>query len=455
MAYTAKADGAWLDKAESGGTNASNLIDKGDANRWEANQADANTRLTALEAGSVPPQSIYALAPPAGSGLTAITANGSTDDRANLQALINYVSTTWGEGAVVLPGAAIKCNTGLTGTGLVRLIGQGMERTILDFSAAGTSVVAVTSTGDYTVPLQHLTLRGPNSATQASYPTNTATGLMWSGVRTRIEHVRIEKFYYGIDSTNNNSYFHTCVDVHMDQCGVCWNLNGNAAQNGGTVPSEFGERMNFIDGVMSNSLVGVDVRQSGPGFFASHSSFDYLGLHGRFDNSGGHYSLCHFESGYAVGQGFWGSQQRHLFQLEFEARVAFSVCRFEIRDDGVYSLIGHAIGPAVYNSGACELSTCRWYGAMPNAEKRVFWAREKVQWNSGDGATKVLRSPFLSKWNGISARPIMNDGTFIPAGHSVRITANDFGTTSTGQAITLTRDLDGVSAANMFVEVQF
>ena len=50
MAYTAKADGAWLNKTDPGGTATSNLIDAGDSNRWEANQLDAHTRLTALEA---------------------------------------------------------------------------------------------------------------------------------------------------------------------------------------------------------------------------------------------------------------------------------------------------------------------------------------------------------------------------------------------------------------------
>lgn len=50
MAYTAKSDGTWVDKTATGGTATSNLIDAGDCNRWEANQLDAHTRLTAVEA---------------------------------------------------------------------------------------------------------------------------------------------------------------------------------------------------------------------------------------------------------------------------------------------------------------------------------------------------------------------------------------------------------------------
>lgn len=49
MAYTARPEGAWLDVNEPGGTNASNLIDKDDLNRLEANQLDAHSRVTALE----------------------------------------------------------------------------------------------------------------------------------------------------------------------------------------------------------------------------------------------------------------------------------------------------------------------------------------------------------------------------------------------------------------------
>ena len=50
MAYTAKSDGAWVDKTATGGTATSNLIDASDCNRWEANQLDAANRLAALEA---------------------------------------------------------------------------------------------------------------------------------------------------------------------------------------------------------------------------------------------------------------------------------------------------------------------------------------------------------------------------------------------------------------------
>lgn len=53
MAYTAKSDGAWIDKLATGGTATTNLVDAGDCNRWEANQADANSRLSSMEAAVV------------------------------------------------------------------------------------------------------------------------------------------------------------------------------------------------------------------------------------------------------------------------------------------------------------------------------------------------------------------------------------------------------------------
>jgi len=455
VAYSAKSDGVWVNKTDPGGTNTSNLIDAADCNRWEANQLDANTRLTTLEL-----QTVHAVAPAPATGLSAITANGSTDDRANLQSIINYVSSTWGEGVVVLPGSTIKCNSGLTGLGRVRLVGQNKNDTVLDFSGAGSSVVAVTASGNGTFPLAHLKLKGPNGTDKLSYPTNSSTGVLWSGITSRLEHIRVESFFYAVDSTNSNSYFHTMFDCHLGYAGVCWDMNGNADHNGSSVPSEFGERMNFIDGVMFNSQVGVDVRQSGVGFFTSNSSYDYLGVHGVVDNATAKFVGCHLESGYAaVGsgtQGNWGTVNRYLFNLTFEARVSFDACRFEIRDAGVYSVVNNGSGPAVYNSGYCEFSTCHWYGQMPNAEQRIFVSREKVDWNAGDGSTKDLRSPFLSKWNSITAQACMNDGDFAPANHFFRVTAADYGTSSSGQKITLTRTLvDGASAADTWVEVTF
>ena len=405
-------------------------------------------------------QTIYAIDPPSGSGLSAIAANGSTDDRVNLQAMINYVTSTWGEGKIDLPGATIRCDSGLTGLGHVQLVGKGKDKTILDFSGAGTSVLAIDSVGENTSPITQLKLLGPNTGDKLTYPTNTSTGVRLAGVPARIDHVRIEKFFYGVDSTNNNSFFQTLNDVHIGYAGVGWDLNGGTSHNGGSTPSEFGEKMVFTDGSIYNSQIGVDLDQSGVGFFATDSSFDYLGVHAHIINSSARFVNCHLETGYAaVGsgtQGNWGSVNRYLFLLEYEPRVAFDTCRFEVRDPGVYSVISHSAGPATYNSGYCAFGgTNHWYGAMPNGEQRIFCSREKVSWPSGDGATKVVRSPFLSKWNAISARACMTDGDFPPAGHFFRPTAADYGTTSSGQAITLTRDLDGVSAATTWVEVTF
>ena len=49
MAYTGKSDGVWVNVGDTGGGATTNLIDAGDANRWEANQLDAHTRLSTLE----------------------------------------------------------------------------------------------------------------------------------------------------------------------------------------------------------------------------------------------------------------------------------------------------------------------------------------------------------------------------------------------------------------------
>lgn len=82
MVYAPKSDGVWLNKSDLGGTATSNLIDAGDANRWEANQLDADTRLGVLESGG----SAGALFNVRNYGALG---NGSADDTAAFQAAIN------------------------------------------------------------------------------------------------------------------------------------------------------------------------------------------------------------------------------------------------------------------------------------------------------------------------------------------------------------------------------
>ena len=73
---------------------------------------DLDTRATKLEHSA---QTVWADNPPTGSGLTALNANGSTDDQARLQAMLSYVDSTWGSGQVVLPpGRTIKVNSGIS-----------------------------------------------------------------------------------------------------------------------------------------------------------------------------------------------------------------------------------------------------------------------------------------------------------------------------------------------------
>lgn len=415
----------------------------------------------AASAGGGAPQTIDALAPPSGSGLTAIAANGTTNDATTLQAQINYVNSTWGEGRILLPGSSIKCNSGLTGLGFTQLIGQGKERTTLDFSGAGTSVLAIDSTGNSSnSPVENLLLLGPNTGDKLTYPTNTSTGVRMAGVPARLDHVRITNFFKGVDSTNANSFFHTLFDVHIGYAGVAWDLNGGATNNGGTIPSEFGERMNFIDGSIFNSQIGIDIDKSGIGCFVSHSSLDYLGLVARIIDGFFMVTECHIETGYAPsGNGNWGAVNRYIIDASFEARMAFSNTRFEVRDDGVFQVLTPNAGPAVYNSGHARFSNCTWYGQMPNLEKRQYQSKDMVFWAASDGATKTVRSPFATKWNTIRAYPVYSDGTGVPAGHSVRVSGADVSSVAgdvPDQTVDLARDLaSGATATNMWICIEY
>lgn len=412
-------------------------------------------------------QTVFAAAPPSGSGLSAIAANGSTNDAAALQAALNYVDTTWGSGFVLLPKGTIVCNSGLTIPDGVQLAGISKQETILNFAGAGTSVVALTGGGNGTLPIRDLTVTGPNTSDKLTYPTNACTGLRLHGIDCRIQNVKVEKFFYGIDLTENNSFFFLGDNISIGNAGVCIDMNQDAAHNSGTIPTENGERMVITNSILYNSKVGIEARGSGVGAFVSNTSFDYLGCHAILADSFLFMTNCHLETGYApTGNGNWGSVNRFMFQPLFTARATFTGCRFEVRDTGVFQVADPGSGPANYNSGFFRFENCTWYGTMPgvvpgtapHGESRQFQTKDMVFWASTD-ATKTVKSPFGTKWNTISAYPVSTDGATIPAGHSVRVTAANVSSIAgsvPNQDIVLTRDLaSGATAANMWVCIEY
>lgn len=478
MAYNAKSDGAWVDKAATGGTATSNLIDAGDTNRWESNQLDAHTRLTALESsgggsGSIQlmeaaARTVWARSPSPGSGLTAVTVGGSTSQTTVLQAQLNYVESTWGSGTVQLPAGTIVCNAGLTVPDGVQLAGISKQETVLSFTGAGTSVVAVTAGGRGTFPLRDLSLVGPNTTDKLGYPTNTCTGARLHGIDCRIQNVSITRFFYGLDLTESDSFFFLGDNISIGNAGVCIDMDQSASHNGGSSPTENGERMVLTNSVLFNSQVGFDAKGSGVGLFVSNTSFDYLGVHGIAGDSFIFMTNCHLETGYApTDNANWGSINRYMFKPFNTARMGFENCRFEVRDTGVFQVADNGVGPASYNSGHIRFSNCTWFGTMPGAtpgtaphgETRQFQSKDMVNWQAGDGATKVIKSPFGTKWNTINAYPVSSDGRGIPSGHSFRVTAaavSSVAGATPSQDITLARDLaSGATATDTWVCIEY
>lgn len=393
---------------------------------------------------------MYADSPVAGSGLTAVEVGNTTDQSDRIQAMLTWLKNNKGGGTLVLPIGTIRCMTGFTLPAGVRLRGTSKSLTILDFINASTSVVAITCAEANSVPVAELKIIGPNAnAGKQAYPTNTCAGISLSGISVLVEHVRIEGFFYGVDSTNNNSFFHTLNDVHIGNAGVCWDLNVTAAHNGGTAPYEIGEKMFMYDCVFYNSKLGFDIVESGVRLYAVGCSYDYLGYMGRVRNGFVHMSNCHLETGYAPASSTnWGSFERFMFDLGDEARLTFVNCDFEVRDSGVYAVVTPFAGPANYNNGFVRYSSCSWYGSMPGADPnnapysdgRQFLTKDMVYFDANTNI-KVVKAPFASKWSTYHAYPVATDGgSSAPAGWSVRIFGSDVSSQGGGtpqQTVTL------------------
>ena len=164
MAYTAKADGAWVDKTATGGTATANLIDAGDCNRWEANQLDAHTRLTSLEASSgLPVVNVKSLG---------ATGDGTTSDRTALQNAAAAVPSTGG--ILFLPAGTystdrcidIKSNTTVMGAGPgVSIIRGRSGLGSVASTNGGYTLLGQASSATVNITIRDLTVDGTYSAT--------------------------------------------------------------------------------------------------------------------------------------------------------------------------------------------------------------------------------------------------------------------------------------------------
>lgn len=263
MAYNAKLDGAWVDKSSAGGTGTSNLIDAGDCNRWESNQLDAHTRLTALEAGGGGGSGITGLINVKDSPYSAI-GNGTSDDTAALQAALDAVPATGG--IVFMPAGRYKVTSTLTitrqnvtlyGAGPGQRVGATQNATGARIEAAttgfsGTAVLRVAPTSG-TVPLHGVTLR--DFAIDCQDTGTGVDGIHFRSNRSLIDHVyvfqatgagiRLEGYatWDLYDSVLRNVQVSECAaeglllaegatDMHFEHC-ILFNNNDNMALTGG------------------------------------------------------------------------------------------------------------------------------------------------------------------------------------------------------------------------------
>lgn len=400
------------------------------------------------------PYVLYADAPPSGSGLTAIAADNSTDDTARIQAAIDYVKNTYGGGEVVLPPKTIKCNSTINIVGVTL---RGVAGTIINCRGMSTSGTAFKVKGKNC--LVGVRLEGPNSTEKLSYQNNSCKAIDIYGIGSSIRDVDVQGFFYGLDTTNSDTFGMLVDNCSFGNCGVCVDLDQSAAHNGGSQITEHGERMVFQNCVFWNSQKGVVASGSGVDAFFFACSFDYIGVMLENYDAFIHVIGCHLETGYAPSDnGNWGTVNRHMVVAALTARFQFSNNRFEVRDSGVYALMTPDAGPATYNSGFVRLDgTNTWYGQLP-AETRQFNDRDMAYWSAND-ATKKMYSPFMNKWSPVTAAYVANDGTPQPSGHRARISAQSVSSNDGNlpeYSVTLSRELlSGASAADGWIEVRY
>lgn len=329
-------------------------------------------------------RTIYLTAPPSGSGLSDVTAGG-TDERAKVQAALDYVDTTWGSGYVVGPmGATVKCDTGITIPAGVQL-----RDTRLDFSAMTGTGFAVTVNDTDFAPLCNVRLDGPGK-------TSTVKGLSVSGTGQRFERVQIRYFGRDLDLAHSDTYINTFVGCAIGESNMCVYQDLTAAG-----ASNAGEKTIFQDCAFFNSAQILQVTNNQGGLFLRGCSLDYSTLMGYFSDSHVFFTDCHIESNFVTSTNGW------FFEPAFEARLSFTACNFIMGStggEGLRYILKPSTGPSVNGKGRVMWSDCTAYFVDTGHTGQQRFSDELV-WIDPSTTAKTFETPFVSNWGVVTAHP--------------------------------------------------
>lgn len=356
-------------------------------------------------------RTVWAATPSPESGLSPVSTTGA-DSAAALQAILNYVDTTYGVGRVVLPGATVKCNSGVTVPDLVTL--AAIPGGHLDFSGMSASGTAVTVNwpvdGAYSrcgyTPLENVSLSGPGGGAGA-----TSIGVSVTGVMLRFTGLRIWNFGRGFDVSHSNTWLISLVDSTIRNCQTCYHLDNETSG-----ASTAGEQMVITRCTFFNSATAINASGNGVHLEVTGTSIDYCGRSGTFSNPWAYFSGCHIESN-------GNTTISYMFHVANNSKVSF-VNTDVVMGSGTNPLnylFNPSVSPANFGNGQAHFSQVKVYAQNPAGGDVTWNSDQTLVWPSGATTTSHF-TPFPLRWAPLSAQFVAQD--FFPQdAATIRVTS--------------------------------
>jgi hypothetical protein len=363
---------------------------------------------------------IYSTEPPPGS-LSPIAADGTTNDRANIQAHLDAVGAAGG-GRVVLskPGGAIKLNSGITLPPRVQLVWP--QSTTLDFSGIGGAAAITVDDSDF-CPIVGGPMIGPNTGDGSSFSSTASTGVSVTGHGLTFENLNIQRFARGVDVDHEGTFILNFVNCGFGNNGCCV-FGDFAGAFGGTARSSAGERIGFSNCTFYNSVNILTASAAGATFFFDNRcSFDYSMEFFKIADAHVFYSNCHMETTSGTGDS-WATHTDFLGGMSGTARLYMSNVSI-IMGGSVLKIIDSSAGPSNYGSGFALFTNCVAYCGGSQTTSRAL-----VSAGIPGATSKTFTSPFLTKWNTVRAYQVTTDGYAARAPVSPYVSSCDTSTTS-------------------------
>ncbi len=361
-----------------------------------------------------PMPEVDAFNPPPGSGLTPVVGDNTTDDRAALQAALDYVKATHGGGRVVMSKpncAGVRITSGITIPSRVQLASD--EETFLFAVGLDPGEAAITVNDQDFTPLVGIRMDGANFV-PASTPTDSTIGISVTGVNLNFEKLAMQYFGKHLALAHNSTFLLMFSDCRLGRAGTIVDLDIEGAGVGNA-----GERVVFRGCVLANSNRAFHATANGAHLRFEDCSIDFCTEFGRINNAQvvfrGHLECS--------------SSTPHLFDVTGNSRLHISDTVMVLGK----TLITKEVGPANYGFGSVRISNSSCFWTAPDDVSRNRMSEDLVPWETGV-TTKTLRYPWPLKWLPVTAQFCGTDGATVPNDDTLRITAMDI----PNQTITLT-----------------